>query len=460
MIELALAANVIVFTAVVLFLYSRSYINFYSPLFVYLAFHFIAFVERPIVVHAFDLREEFVYMNYMPTEEVFLDTLLAANVGLLSFVFGYLFVLGFQPLAVRFRSVVASEADKEALLTIFLLLLPLILYSFYQVLTTKYYHDVGLFEDMGDLSIRLDPETGATVFVDSSAYILFARDLSLSFAGYFIIANRLRWWSFLPLAFCALMALQVGARWETVISSFVAVTIVLYFRRHTLPQLRHVLIMVAMLFLFIAVGQNRGLILEVLLGDFSNLKFDVATSSLGEHPDFANFEYLAFVVGKVPDVSQTWSYFTQYLGLFTQPIPRMLWPDKPIGSPVMWVNLQAYGRFVGRTTSLVGDGWMSLGYVGVMITLGLAGAGYGWLYKRFCTASISIFFFCGYFWMEALLIQWARDGGTRIFEFAFFCVGPLLLAFGLKQLLWPTSGAGRSPLLDPLTGRKLPLRYD
>lgn len=459
MIELALAANVIFFAGVVLFLYWRGYINFYSGLFVYLAFHFIAFVQRPIVVYAFDLRAEFIYLTYMPTEGVFLSALLAANLGLVSFVFGYLFMLGFQPLAVRFQSVTVTEADKKALLTTFLLLLPLILYSMYLVLTTRYYHDIGLFDDMRELSIRIDAETGASVFVESSAYIVFARDLALPFASIFAIVNRLRWWSFIPLVFCALMALQVGARWETVISTFVAVTIVLYYRRYSLPRLRHAAILLVILFLFILMGQNRSLINEVLLGEFSNLTFDLGTSSLGDHPDFANFEWLTFVIGKVPDISRSYTYFTQYLGLFTQPIPRVLWPDKPIGSPIMWVNLQSYGRFIGRTTTLVGDGWMSLGYIGVMITLSGAGAGYGWLYKKFCSANISIYMFCGYFWMEGLLIQWARDGGTRILEFAFFCVAPLFLAYVVKQLLWQVKEP-RPGLIDPLRDRKMPLRYD
>jgi hypothetical protein len=113
MIEFALTVNVVIFVAVVMFLYWHGYLNFYSGLFIYVAFHFIAFVQRPIAVHAFDLRSEFIYMTYMPTEDVFLQTLLAANVGLLSFVFGYIFALGFSPLAVRFQSVVVTRCRQK-----------------------------------------------------------------------------------------------------------------------------------------------------------------------------------------------------------------------------------------------------------------------------------------------------------------------------------------------------------
>jgi hypothetical protein len=148
------------------------------------------------------------------------------------------------------------------------------------------------------------------------------------------------------------------------------------------------------------------------------------------------FDCLSYILAKVPAISHTYSYFTQYLGLFTQPIPRALWPDKPIDSPIVLVNLDSYGNFSPYVPTLVGDGWISLGYAGVVMTTGLVGAFYGWLYKRFCRATSSIYFFCAYFWILVLLVQWARDGGYQIFTgFFFFCLTPLLLAYLLGRLL-------------------------
>src|SRR5262249_26378777 len=70
--------------------------------------------------------------------------------------------------------------------------------------------------------------------------------------------------------------------------------------------------------------------------------------------DFANFDYLAYVVSVVPDRTHAYSYGLQYLQLFTEPIPRMLWPTKPVGAPVKTISLGAYGNFVGLTVSLCG----------------------------------------------------------------------------------------------------------
>src|SRR5436190_522895 len=102
MIEFALIFNLIAYSVVVAVLYWRGYVNFHSGLFIYLAFHFITFVERPIAVYLFDLRSEFIFMGYMPTEAVFVQTILVTNVGLLSFIFGYLLVLRFQPIVPSF----------------------------------------------------------------------------------------------------------------------------------------------------------------------------------------------------------------------------------------------------------------------------------------------------------------------------------------------------------------------
>src|SRR3990170_1840863 len=93
MVVSALILNVLVFAALVLFLISRGYLSIYSGLFLYLAFHFIAFVQRPLAVYLFDIRSIFTYMKYMPDDYGFIQALFVANVGLFSFVFFYLAAL-------------------------------------------------------------------------------------------------------------------------------------------------------------------------------------------------------------------------------------------------------------------------------------------------------------------------------------------------------------------------------
>jgi oligosaccharide repeat unit polymerase len=446
MIAIALALNVIVFVAVVFFLYGRGYLSIYSGLFLYVAFHFVAFVQRPLVVYLFDLRSEFEFMMYMPTEAVFLQTILVANLGFLSFVFCYLAALRFQPIAPQFTYVGMSQAEVRSFQLSFLILSPLILYSFFLALTMRQAYGIEVFEELGKVNMTVDPTTGHHLFNDTTAYVVNARSFAFAFSALLIQITRGRWWSYLAILFCAFVALQLGERWALVIAGLVASMMTLYLNKRRNFTLLDYLGMAVVLGLFVLIGQNRDTVVRFLLTGELDIKFDLATSSFGAHPDFANFDFLTYVIAKVPDVSGTYSYFTQYLGIFTQPIPRVFWPDKPVGSPIQWVNLESYGRFASRTPSLVGDGWMSMGYPGVVITMGAVGAFFAYLFRRFCQPSVSIYFYCAYFWIVALLLQWARDGGYKILDFTLFSIGPLFLAYSIKLLLLDAKRkTGRKP---------------
>ncbi|MBV8073327.1 MAG: oligosaccharide repeat unit polymerase [Acidobacteriaceae bacterium] len=400
-----------------------------------------------MIVYTFDLRSVFEFMLYMPSEEIFLKTIFVSNLGFVSFVLAYLAVLRFQPIEPTFSYAPLTQSTARALLTVFVLLLPLILYSMFLALTMRQEYGVEVFQELGQINMTIDPATGQKLFEDTTAYIVNARNFAFPFAALLIHVTRARWWSFLALLFCALIALQIGERSQIVVSTLVASMMALYVqKRHNFKAI-HYAGMAIVLAIFVLIGQNRDTAIKFLTTGEIESTFDIAKSSFGEHPDFANFDFLTYVIAKVPDVSGTYSYFTQYLGVFTQPIPRVLWPDKPVGSPVQWVNLEAYGHFAGLTTSLVGDGWMSLGYPGVVITLGLCGAFFGTMFKLFCRPQKSIYFHLAYFWIVGLLLQWARDGGYKILDFLLFSTGPLVLAYLIERILWARQSAADKSLI-------------
>lgn len=432
MVDFALLLNTGVFVAIVLTLARLRFLSIYSGLFIYTAFHFVAFVQRPLAVHYFDLRSEFFFMNYMPTDDVFVQTLLVANLGYLAFTLAYLSMLRFKPVEPTFEIPPFTHTDRKAFGLSFLLLSPLIVYSFILALTVRQVYNTSVLEELGQINMTIDPATGQLLFADTTGYVVFARNMALPFSVFLALVYRGRWWSYFPLIVCMLVSVELGERWGVVVSILTVIIMNMYLRRRPTFTLPHYFIMAVVLVLFVVLGHNRDVLVKFITTGAFNFEFNLLNSSFGEHPDFANFEFLTYVLGKVPDVSGTYSFFTQYLGVLTQPIPRIFWPEKPVGSPIMLVNLQAYGRFASRTTSLVGDGWISLGYAGVVITVGLVGAFYGWLFKRFCQGSVSIYFFCAYFWMNALLLQWSRDGGYSILNFWFFCLTPIILAYVLN----------------------------
>src|SRR5262249_25575385 len=136
--------------------------------------------------------------------------------------------------------------------------------------------------------------------------------------------------------------------------------------------------------------------------------------------DFGNFDFLTYIVVVVPERTGEYTYGLQYLQLFTEPIPRMLWKSKPVGSPVRLINLNAYGNFIGLTYSLPGDGWMNGGWVGLLVTMALAGAVLGWAHAQFWRYVghwiIPILYLVGL----AMLPQWYRDGSISIAKFLFW----------------------------------------
>jgi hypothetical protein len=163
--------------------------------------------------------------------------------------------------------------------------------------------------------------------------------------------------------------------------------------------------------------------------------------------EFANFDFLCYIVRAVPEKTGTFTYGTQYLQLFTEPIPRKLWPGKPAGAPIGFFNLNNYGDFLGLTPSLVGDGWMSGGWVGLIITMSIVGSLLGLAHRIFWrhvqNNMVALFYLVGI----AMLPQWYRDGGISISKFLFWNLSPLILWLGLSWLCGPRLMPGYSRML-------------
>ena len=142
--------------------------------------------------------------------------------------------------------------------------------------------------------------------------------------------------------------------------------------------------------------------------------------------DFANFEYLAYILDKVPEKTRTFTYGTQHLQLFTEPIPRKLWKDKPVGAPIQFFDLNDYGNYIGLTVSIVGDGWMTGGWLGVIINMSLAGIGLGIFYRWFIKNQHSIFRVSIFIITNSVLLQMFRDGGiVTMAKFMLFTLLPV-----------------------------------
>jgi hypothetical protein len=300
---------------------------------------------------------------------------------------------------------------------------------------------------------------GTYILTGVSGYTVEAQYMIGPLICAWLAVTRFRW-PMLVLVVAYLVYRSYGgwSRW-TILLSFLSISLIYAWqKRIKWPPGRVVLCAIPILILFNALGQNRAYVQQLLHGEAS-IRTEVrpGTSRMeqlkGKYdgPDFANFDFLTFVTSVVPDRTGTFTYGSQYLQLFTEPIPRKLWPGKPVGAPVSFFSLNSYGNFIGMTVTLAGDGWMSGGWIGLIITMSVVGAILGGLHKRFWKHAhenfASIFYLVGI----AMVPQWYRDGGISIAKFLFWNLSPLIL---WMVMIWVVRGChfpARSVLLRPGT---------
>ena len=434
--------QVLVFLIVVGVFLATGQASIFHPLTTYLLFHGIAFVGRPLLVYYLHFDHEWLYMHLDPTESQLIQTLLISSAGLVVFAASSLVFGNCQTKFPPGPLPPFTAIEQAALCLVTLVLLPLVLYSIHS--TTS-----GGFQ--GELV------GGTFILTGDSGYSVEAQFMAGPLICAWLAVTRFRWFALPPLILYVGYRSYAGMARFTFVLLFLAMAFV-YARQKGIkwPPLWAAACVVPLFILFNAIGANRGAMQEFLSG---GQFFRVQTSedmsareklqAKYDTPDFANFDFLTFVTVAVPAKTGTFTYGSQYLQLFTEPIPRKLWPGKPIGAPVSFFSLNSYGNFVGRTPSLVGDGWMSGGWVGLVVTMAVVGAILGWAHRWFWKNVNSnlpaLFYLVGL----AMLPQWFRDGGISISKFVFWNLSPLVLWAALAWLLGGGLIPGYSVLLRP-----------
>jgi hypothetical protein len=447
-----MTAALLVFQALVwlgvclLFIRSRT-ASVFHPLTFYLAFHGLVFVVRPILEHLYNFQEMFYVMHFYPSEDLINFTLILTSVSLLV----YAAVAGLAAPAVpRFERALAdgfSRREWQAYFVVLALLGPVALVSA-ALSVRNTVADAGA----GVIEMIRDPITGVIGFANTTGYLVTAQGMIGALCLMLIWGCRFRAWSFIPLVAYLAERVYLGwERWAIVLTLASLMLLALLRQARRWPRFRHLALALPVLLIFQQLGERRETFQAWFTGD--TVAEDVLQQNRSwierqDTPDFANFDFLTFVVDVIPEKSGTYTYFTQYLQLFTEPVPRVLWPGKPYGSPIELVNLNDYGNFVGWTVSIVGDGWKSAGWVGVVIVLTAVGLITAYLHRSFWSGEASAFKVLAYCIFLPLTIQWYRDGGiVSVSKFVLWTIGPVLLWRAIAWLL-PTGSANARWRLD------------
>jgi hypothetical protein len=453
MLEAAFAVHVLAtVTIVASFAYLRPF-NVLSPVAFYLAFHAIAFVLRPFLVIFLGHDVGFRISLLTPSDADLLTGLIVADLSLAVFLTGVSLVRSPRvPLAAMWPP--PLDFSRQLALTIAVMaLLPLALYSATLVApgTNLVAGDRFLRDTGGAVTLRLDSVTGGMVYEGASAYVVMAHNFLAPLCILLIAACRFRWWSFIPFGLAVAFRMYLGwDRWGIVLPGLTVVLLLLTRTRGRPVRAHHLLLVAGLAVVFYLLGSDRDLIKRLLgLPVFfeSARDYDKWLGGL-DTLDIASFEFLIYIVQHVPASSGTFSYFTQHLDIFTAPVPRMFWPEKPIGSPINFFTLNEFGNFAGLTRGLSGDGWMSLGWLGVAINCGLVGYGMARLHRYFLVNRHRPAVFYGYIMMLPVSVQFLRDGSlSALMLFTFWLMTPYLLMEVIAAVLrW-----GRSHVV-PATG--------
>lgn len=420
MIELALCFQVLVWLIVLGVFLLSGQASIFHPLGIYLGFHFLVFVIRPLLVYFFGFNAIWHYMVFEPDTDDFILTLAVASVGLIVFATMSLMVGRANPhFAQRVPSL--SQSQSRALVIMTVALTPLIAYSIYK----------GAGDTGGERTAN-----GVFILTKTTGYITDAQLMIAPLLCLWLLKTRFHWLNLFPvLLYVAYRSWCGWARWTIILFLLTVVLQYCWYRRlRWLPAWAFAVVIPALI-LFNVLGRNRDILKNYLSENrVDQMEINAPGLSVAEQrrekldtQDFANFDYLAAVVSIVPKRTQTYTYGAQYLQLFTEPIPRILWPGKPAGAPVHTFDINQYANFTGLTVSLVGDGWSSGGWIGVLITLGLAGTAVGFAHRRFWLRSDSVVSALFYLSFLGISANWYRDGGISVFKFLLWTWLPLLM---------------------------------
>jgi hypothetical protein len=384
------------------------------------------------------------YLGFTPTDDEFIKALLISSLGLLVFAAASILAVGkARPVFIFCDRRPMTKAELVALCVTWLLLGPLTIYS---VLSTIEGADF-----VGSGAVQMDVINGIAVNINTTGYLTDAKNMLVPLLVMTVFLTRWRWWSLVGIFLFIGYRMYVGwGRWTIITMAFMLLLIYLWEKRMRWPKRRALFIgMIAgpiILIIFLALGDNRDLIKSYIVGETATktLFDDRSFSEKIDSPDFANFNFLAYIAAVVPAQSGTYTYGTQYLALFTEPIPRVLWKNKPVGSPIQLVNLNDYGNFAFMTASLVGDAWMTGGWLGVIGIMALAGALLGRLYRWFWKNGHNTTKVLIYIVVASALVQFYRDGGpVSVTKYFLFLSAPIFVWSLLCRMLGRIAG-GRS----------------
>lgn len=451
---MTLYLSLAIYVALNVHFWRTGLLSVFHPFTYYSALHGLVFVFRPLIAYYGEYVWIYDAYKFTPSLAEKITVVAASNLGLLVF---YYFCTSVGSMPMVFKHDASRMQERAAVRKVLPIMVAICgsigLYSLFHNLSTAV-------NDSGTMVVSAQ---GIRINTTGVGYLTDAMLMLVSVCALVPWFYRFRWYSLLPLAAFFVLKASTGGRGPFVIAVAVAGLLYCYDRRIKVPGVSVALGIAVVGIIFAAIGADRGYALREALGFENRGTRSLATERrFLEGMDFANKEYFEYVVHVVPERSGTYDYFLANLQIFTEPVPRVLWKNKPIGPPIRMVDFFKYGNPMGFTMTVPGIGWYELGWLGVAIWCGIWGAGTGWLYRRFVNGSQDAISVSLYVVFLGSLIVAYRDGATlSVLKVTVFYLGPVALLAGLRKAFSiPSLGQLQKRLLalgPALSARRTPV---
>lgn len=444
MYELSLTFSVITFIAVTLYIAWRPGFNIFNPVVIYFIFHFVIFVVRPIFAYVLSFDGLYIAYDFAPSQLDKITVIYASNLGFLSFTF---FCLRYGDVAMEFRHTAENNETKSRLKSAFVWVLaicgPVALYS--ALKSTQSFLGGDYISGM-----ILDKSTGTFINTSSNGYLTDAQFMFVAICAMIAWLGRFRFLSLLPLILFVVYRSMTGSRIMFIYALMISALFFAYDRKIRLPTVRVFILTAMAIVLFRIVGDDRGALVRQTIGAEAKEQILTGDNRIKlrtlESMDYGNMEFFEYLVYVVPQRAHTHDFFLDNFQVFTEPVPRVLWPAKPSGEPFRRIYLFNYGYPIGMTRSLPGEGWYALGWLGVVMWCGLWGGLLGGLYRRFAQGSQTTLQTAAYCVYMPSLIAFFRDGQLVTFakQLGMFMVPILVWYLAARFMSVPTAAELRA----------------
>lgn len=437
MYEGLMVLNTVVWLGFVIDFVRRRETSVFHPAAIYLFVHGLVFVLRPPLVYYRGYDTIYRTYGFTPTIEDKSTVLIGATIGLVAFMLAS-YQGGRAPL--RFQFDKFDIAYRRSLfypaIAVALLLVPLGAYSLiesWQRRLTAYNSKV------------LDTATGVFTNTDTIGYLTDVQFVLGPITALFAWIFRFRLPALIPFAMFIVARAGTGGRGPVMAAIALAGLLYLYDRRQRFPTVRVMLLGLLAITAFSSIGADRGRSIRLLFVDDDRSVEYLYNQTAGrrflEGMDFANLEFYEYLVYAIPQRTGTYGYFLNNLQIFTEPIPRKLWPEKPIGPPIQLYSLFDYGYPIGMTNSLPGEGWAQLGYLGVVLWCALIGFATGAYHRWFMHSRQSTLIVFTYAVVASQYFTFFRDGLllTLLRTGLFFMLPIILLYWMMRALGMPSA---------------------